>query len=420
MARVARTLRAAARAQAVVTVALVPGTLALFQQVSLASPIANALAIPVVTFAVVPVALSAIVLPFDAPWQVAHAVFALLMIPLEALAAAPGAAWQQHAPANWAVAVALAGVAWLVAPRGVPGRALGFIALVPLYVVQPSPPAPGTFRMTVLDVGQGLAVVVETHGHALVYDTGPRYNDEADSGGRIVAPFLRASGIRRLSGMIVTHQDSDHSGGALSLLQTVPVDWLASSLAAEHPILLQRAADGGFALRCEAGQRWTWDDVRFTMLQPTAEHYANARLKPNDLSCVVRIESNYGSVLLTGDLEARGELELVRNDPAALKADVLVVPHHGSRTSSTPAFIASVAPGLAVFTPGYRNRFGHPRPEVVARYDEARIRGYRTDYDGALIFVFGPATSYTPRAEREHDRRYWREAPVRGETKPLD
>ncbi len=418
--RIVRTLRAGARAQAVVTTALVPGTLALFQQVSLVSPIANAIAIPVVTFAVVPLALCAIVVPFDAPWQAAHAVFAALMLPLEALASAPAAAWQQHAPPGWAVAVALVGVALLVAPRGVPARALGTVALLPLFCVRPLAPEPGAFRMTVLDVGQGLAVVVETHGHALVYDTGPRYSDEADAGGRLVAPFLRAEGIRSLAGMIVTHQDSDHSGGALTLLQTVPVAWFASSLPAEHAILLRRAADGADVARCEAGQAWTWDDVRFTVLHPTAAHYAMAGLKPNDLSCVVRIESDHGSVLLTGDLEARGEQELVRRDAAALKADVLLVPHHGSRTSSTPAFIAAVAPDIAVYTPGYRNRFGHPRPDIVARYDGAGIRSYRTDLDGALTFTFGPDTSHTPRAEREYDRRYWYDAPVRTETKPLN
>ena len=169
--------------------------------------------------------------------------------------------------------------------------------------------------MTVLDVGQGLAVVVETHRHALVYDTGPRYSDEADAGGRLIAPFLRAEGIRSLAGMIVTHQDSDHSGGALTLLQTVPVGWLASSLPAEHAILLRRVADGGEVARCESGQGWTWDDVRFTVLHPTAAHYAMAGLKPNDLSCVVRIESSHGSVLLTGDLEARGERGAVGATP---------------------------------------------------------------------------------------------------------
>ena len=213
--------------------------------------------------------------------------------------------------------------------------------------------------------------------------------------------------------MIVTHQDTDHSGGALSVLQVVPVDWLASSLPAEHAILARRSADGGAALRCEAGQRWTWDGVRFEVLQPTVDHYAMPRLKPNDLSCVVRIESDHGSALLTGDLEARGELELVRRDGVSLQSDVLVVPHHGSRTSSTPAFIAAVAPQVAVFTPGYRNRFGHPRPDVVARYDDAGVRTYRTDYDGALTFVFAPGASRTPRAERDHDRRYWRDAPQR-------
>jgi competence protein ComEC len=413
VARAVQLLRAAIRTQAVVTVALVPGTLALFQQVSLVSPVANALAIPVVTFAVVPVALSAIALPFDFPWQVAHAVFATLMVPLEALSNLPSAAWQQHAPPDWTVLVAILGVAWLAAPRGVPGRVLGLVGLLPLFIIRPAPPAPETFRMTVLDVGQGLAVVVETHGHALLYDTGPRYTDDADAGGRIVAPFLRAAGIRRLSGMIVTHQDTDHSGGALSVLQTVPVDWLSSSLPEDHVILARRTADGASASRCEAAQEWTWDGVRFSVLHPTATHYASPRQKPNDLSCVVRIESSYGSVLLTGDLEARGELELVRRDAAALKADVLVVPHHGSRTSSTPAFIAAVAPTIAVYTPGYRNRFGHPRPDVVARYDAAGIHSYRTDYDGALSFTFAPDASREPRAERAQDRRYWRDVPER-------
>ena len=220
-------------------------------------------------------------------------------------------------------------------------------------------------------------------------------------------------GVRRLDGMIVTHQDSDHSGGALSILQTVPVDWLASSLPADHAILGPRARDGDVPIRCAAGQRWEWDGVRFAILQPASSLYDAPRVKPNDLSCVVRIDSNHGSVLLTGDLEARGELDLVRRDADALKADVLLVPHHGSLTSSTPAFIAAVAPEIAVYTPGYRNRFGHPRPAVVARYDVAGIRTFRTDYDGALTFTFAPNKSRLPRAEREHDRRYWRDAPVR-------
>jgi competence protein ComEC len=270
--------------------------------------------------------------------------------------------------------------------------------------------------MTVLDVGQGLAVVVETHSHALLYDTGPRYTETADAGGRIVAPFLRAAGIARLGGLIVSHQDSDHSGGALSLLQTVPVDWVASSLPEDHPIHTQRQSDADGNLRCEAGQRWEWDGVRFEIMQPAAEHYAQANITTNDLSCVLRIESPHGSGLLPGDLEARGEIDLVRKDAAALKADVLVVPHHGSRTSSTPEFIAAVAPRAAVFTTGYRNRFGHPRADVVARYRHAGVALHRTDYDGALTFTFAPGAPVGPRAAREDGRRYWHSMPLQNTT----
>jgi competence protein ComEC len=412
-ARLVQALRAAARTQALVTVALVPGTLALFQQVSLISPVANALAIPAVTFVVVPLVLVGIAVPLALPFAAAHAAFAALMVPLEALARAPDAVWQQHAPPEWTVAVAIAGVAALAAPRGVPGRVLGALALLPLFVVRPAPPPPGAFTATVLDVGQGLAVVVRTHAHALLYDTGPRFTDDADAGRRIVAPYLRAAGVVRLDGLIVTHQDTDHSGGALSILQTVPVDWLASSLPEDSAILARRARDGGAALRCVASQAWQWDGVTFSVLQPPAALYGAPRVKPNDLSCVVRVDSAYGSALLTGDLEARGELELVRESPERLKADLLVVPHHGSLTSSTPAFIAAVAPEIAVYTPGYRNRFGHPRQEVVQRYDAAGIVTYRTDFDGALTFAFAPGAPRFPRGEREHDRRWWRDAPVR-------
>jgi competence protein ComEC len=418
-AQAAYGLRIAARTQMLVTIGLVPMTLALFQQVSLISPLANALAIPVVTFAVVPLALAGIALPIDLLWQSAHAIFEWLMVPLLWLSSTSGAVWQQHAPPTWAVIAALVGVVWLAAPRGVPGRCFGIVWFLPLFIVAAPPFEPGAFRMTVLDVGQGLAVVVQTHRHALLYDTGPRYSDEADAGGRIIAPFLRAIGIPHLDAMIISHQDSDHSGGARSLLQTVPVDWVASSLPADNTIVLQRPTDGSPTLRCVAGQHWEWDGVRFAILHPPASHYEDTRHKTNDLSCVVRVDSVFGSALLTGDIEAKSETLLLQRDPSALEVDVLVVPHHGSKTSSTPAFIAAVSPAFAVFTPGYRNRFGHPRPEIVARYADAGIVHYRTDFDGALIFDFAPAASLAPRAQRDHDRRYWREAPQRDD-RPLD
>lgn len=410
--RVGRALRAAARTQALVTVGLVPLTLALFQQVSVISPLANAVAIPVVTFIVVPLALTGIVFPLDALWQAAQAVFAAMMAPLLWLSQLPGAVWQQHAPPGWAVAAALAGVAWLAAPRGVPGRALGAVWFLPLFVVVPPRPEPGTFRMTVLDVGQGLAVAVQTHRHTLLYDAGPRYTDAADAGGRIVAPFLRAAGIARLGGLVVSHQDSDHSGGASTLLQTVPVGWLLSGHADDDELPPARPADDGPVLRCAAGQRWEWDGVRFAVLHPPLASYGDPGAKANDLSCVVRVESGWGSALLTGDIEAKSEMELLRAAPWALKADVLVVPHHGSRSSSTPQFIAATAAAVAVFTPGYRNRFGHPRPDVVARYRAAGAQIRRTDFEGALTFDFAPGAACAPCAERARERRYWRETPL--------
>jgi len=412
-------LGAAVRAQWAVTVGLVPLMLMLFQQISLVSPLANAVAIPVVTFIVVPLTLASIVLPWDALLLAAHQVFAWLALLLDTLSALPAAVWQQHAPPAWAIVAGLIGVLWLLAPRGLPGRGLGIAWLLPLFLVVPLLPPPGAFRVTVLDVGQGLAVLVQTHAHALLYDTGPRFNDSADAGDRIIAPMLRATGVERLDGMIVSHQDSDHSGGALSVLQTVPVTWLTSSLSLGNAIVRARTDAGETAERCVAGRRWRWDGVDFALLHPVEANYANPKLKANDLSCVLRVGNEAGSALLTGDIEARTEADLIRRDAGALRATLLVVPHHGSRTSSTPEFIAAVAPDIAVFTPGYRNRFGHPRPEIVARYAEAGIPTYRTDYEGALTFSFEPGAKLAARREREADRRYWRDTPQRG-AGPLD
>ncbi|HEY7905242.1 MAG TPA: DNA internalization-related competence protein ComEC/Rec2 [Casimicrobiaceae bacterium] len=410
----------AVRAQAAITLGLIPLMLVLFQQVSIVSPLANAVAIPVVTFIVVPLTLASIALPWDGLLVVAHQVFAWLALLLDGLSGMPAAVWQQHAPPLWTALTGAVGVLWLLAPRGVPGRMLGLAWLAPLFVVVPPVPPPGAFQVTVLDVGQGLAVLVQTHAHALLYDTGPRFNDTADAGNRIIAPMLRATGIRSLDALVVSHQDSDHSGGALSLLQTVPVRSLASSLPEDNPIVVAQRARGALARRCVAGERWNWDGVEFRILYPSEATYLEARIKANDLSCVVRVGSAAGSVLLTGDIEARAEIALIARATAALRSDVLVVPHHGSRTSSTPEFVAAVHPAVAVFTPGYRNRFGHPRPEIVARYAAAGIRTYRTDYDGAVTFDFGEGPLPVPRVERESERHYWRDAPVRNVLPPLE
>jgi competence protein ComEC len=396
----------AARAQWAITVGLVPLSLALFQQVSLVGPLANAVAIPVVTFAIVPIALVAAFVPVDALWQFAHASIAPLMTMLDALAELPGAAWAQHAPSRWATALGIAGVLWCLAPRGTPGRALGVLAMAPLIVVLPAPPAPGTFRMTVLDVGQGTALAVRTARHALLYDTGPAWNGMADAGGRVVAPWLRAAGIRHLDAMIVSHRDTDHSGGAMSVLAAVPVGLLLTSLAADHPAVEEHEKRGPH-LRCRAGQRWSWDGVDFELVFPDPPHYEDSYRKPNDVSCVLRIEAPGGRAIVAGDIEATSEVDLVVERRERLPADVLVVPHHGSRTSSTPSFVDAVAPRHAVFTVGYRNRFGHPRADVVTRYERIGAALHRTDRTGALTFTFAPGEVDAPEAARATGRRYW-------------
>ena len=404
--RIQSTLRDGARTQWVVTIGLVPATLALFQQFSLVSALANAIAIPTVTLAIVPLTLTGIVVPIDVLFVAAHAMLAPLMALLEELARLPSAVWAQHAPLPWTVVVGMLGVLLLVAPRGVAGRWLGAVWLFPLVLVRPERPDEATFRAVALDVGQGLSVVVRTAHHALVYDTGARFGDTIDAGGRIVAPYLRAAGVETLDALVISHQDLDHAGGALSIAQTVPISALWSSLPLDHPIV-KRVSGRGTTLRCAAGQMWQWDGVIFTVLFPPTTQYRDAGVKTNDLSCVLRVDSIHGSLLLTGDIEAVSERTLVANNARALRADALIVPHHGSRTSSTVDFVKAVAPQVAVFTAGYRNRFGHPRPDVVARYEREGARILRSDADGAITLRFDGAHRLDAFGERHVRRRYW-------------
>jgi len=258
----------------------------------------------------------------------------------------------------------------------------------------------------VLDAGQGLAVVVETRSRTLVYDTGPGYHDTADAGGRIVAPFLRAIGRPHADAIVVSHQDLDHAGGALSLMRAVSFGSLLSSLAPTHPVAVY-AAGAHDTVRCMAGQAWTWDGVRFTMLHPTPDEYDDPRARSNDRSCVLRVDGAGGSALLAGDIEAISEARLLRKSSGALRADVLVVPHHGSRTSSTLPFVRAVAPAYAVMAAGHRNRFGHPKPDIVARYTAFGGQVVRTDVSGALTFAFDPGRTPEMREARAQRRRYW-------------
>ncbi len=389
------------RTHVAIAVGLAPLMMLLFEQNPVLGPLANLVAVPWVSFVVVPLVLAGTALlllwPFLGYWFLSGALLALqgLWNFLEPLAAWPGAVWHQTAPAPWMGACAFVGAALLLMPRGVPGRALGLLWMSPLLWAGQDRPPPGEAWFTLLDVGQGLSAVVRTHAHALVFDAGPALHPRFDTGSSVVVPFLYHEGVRRIDMLMVSHGDNDHIGGAASVLREFPVGSVLSSVPG-------RLAYAG-ARPCEAGQRWRWDDVDFEVLHPPPGEFSSA----NNSSCVLRVAAAAGaSLLLTGDIEARAEQELLRTRPAALRAGALVAPHHGSRTSSTPAFIAAVAPHYVFYPVGYRNRFHHPHPGVRERYREAGAAAFSTDADGAIEWRLG-AEPAAPVGYRRAHRHYW-------------
>lgn len=399
-------LRAWWRTQWAATLVSAPILLWVFQQFSLVSPLANAIAIPVISFVVTPLAILAALIPWHPLLVADHAILSVLMRVLRGLAEWP--VWQAPAPSLGASLLAMAGVGLLLLPRGLPLRWLGGVLLAPLLFWHAPGPAEGEAKVTVLDVGQGLATVVRTQRHTLIYDPGPLYSAESDAGQRVVVPFLRARGVNRVDMMMVTHRDADHAGGMASVLAAVPVDQVSGSL-------------NGLDRPCLAGQQWSWDGVHFSVLYPSALEYDATRLaqrvkdtKSNHLSCVLRVETLGGSVLLTSDIEMEDEAKLIQRmrdaQVGSLAANVLLVPHHGSRTSSTDEFLNQVAPQAAIIPVGYRSRFGHPKPEVLARYAEQQIPVWRTDRDGAVTVSLGAESGVdSPKIEnwRAQRPRYW-------------
>ena len=397
------------RVQWAITLGLIPLLLVFFQQVPLLSPLANAIAIPLISLAVVPLTLLAAIPLFDfvLPW--AHALLSFLMAILLALSDFPQAVWQQHAPPLWTIIVAALGILWMLLPgslatgffSGFPARWLGLVALLPLFWVLPSQPRTGELWLTVLDVGQGLAVVARTEHRTVLFDTGPGFGD-SDSGNRIILPFLRGEGIKRLDAMIVSHVDNDHSGGALSVMAEMPVDLLLSSLQDNHPIARAAARSA----QCHAGRSWYWDGVYFELLHPLAQDYANPPRRMNAVSCVLKISSAYGSILIPADIESKDELALLSRASDKLAATVLIAPHHGSLSSSTADFVNQVNPALTIFTVGYLNRYDHPHETVVDRYLNANSNLLRSDRDGAILLRFAQS-GWLVESWRRLYRRYW-------------
>ncbi len=403
-------LREYAVVQWAMTIGLTPLLLGLFQQVSLVSPVANALAIPLVSLIVVPLTLLGAVLPIEWPLWLAHSVMQFTMHILEWLNSLPQAVWTQHAPPAWSIVAGMLGALLILAPRGFPSRWLGWVLMLPMFLNTPELPAANTLRMIVFDVGQGLAVAMQTQNHALLFDTGPDYSGESDSGNRIIVPTLRGMGISRLDGLILSHDDIDHTGGTTSVMQAMPINWVTSSLPQASPLLSDLPAKIGSAMqgahRCIDGDHWNWDGVEFAILHPAAEADVSKKPHDNDLSCVLRISIGEQHILLVGDIEKDSEQRLLRLHAEQLPASLLVVPHHGSKSSSSVEFIAAVLPDYAVFTNGYRNRFGHPREEIVQRYADSGTELLRSDEDGAILVEMNAQGLSVERYRKTHQR-YW-------------
>ena len=390
------------RVQWAMMIGLIPPLLAMFQQISLVSPLANAFAIPMVEFVVVPITLLGAVIPFDWILHLAHFSMRICMVALEWLNQLPDAVWTQHAPPVWTIVLGMIGVLWCLLPRGFPSRWLGLLMALPMFLILPTPPPEGALHMVVFDVGQGLSVIAQTHDHALLYDTGPGYSEDANSGNRILIPSLRAQGIVDLDELILTHDDTDHTGGALSVMQAMPIGLLSSSLPEDSPILLQSHTHQ----RCVDGQNWDWDGIHFEILHPARNSYAIEKVSKNNRGCTLRISAGKNSILLAADIEKKSEERLLELHPEKLPSTMLIVPHHGSKTSSTQPFVDAVHPHYAVFTSGYRNKFGHPKPEVVERYRAAGSELLRSDVDGAIL-VDMDAENFSVEKYRKSHARYW-------------
>ncbi|WP_422085932.1 DNA internalization-related competence protein ComEC/Rec2 [Variovorax sp.] len=393
------------REQWVITLALAPLSLLLFQQVSLVGLLANAVAIPWVTLVVTPLAMLGVAI---APlWDAAAWAVRALSVLLQWCAGLPLTTLSMAAPPWWMAACGVIGGALLVMRLPWSLRAVGLPFLLPILLWQAPRPAAGEFELLAADIGQGNAVLVRTATHSLLYDTGPRYSLESDAGHRVLVPLLRAHG-ERLDMLLLSHRDTDHTGGAQAVLAMQPQAELRSSIEAAHPLQASHPAQ-----RCEAGQRWRWDGVDFEVLHPVADDYQAFTIKPNSVSCVLRIGNGRAAALLVGDVERMQESALIARTPD-LRADVLLVPHHGSKTSSSETFLDAVQPRIALVQAGYRNRFGHPAPEVAARYAAHGVRLVDSPRCGAAHWRSTQPADVA--CERERHERYWRHRlPARAE-----
>jgi competence protein ComEC len=394
-------LRGYARSQWAVTAGLVPVLVASFGSVSLVSVVVNFAAIPLYTLVIVPAVLLATTVAMVSPEGGALALrsVAWLIETTWPLIAVP-ASW---AWATWPVAT-LSPLAWLwlvvgaigaLAPLPAVGRLAGLALACAACGWRPAAPEWGAAHFAMLDVGQGHAAVVETRDHVLVFDAGPSFRSGGDAGAIAVEPYLRHRGRRRIDMLVASHDDLDHAGGAATLVSRMPVALLVGS---------GRALEGlGPVVRCRRGQRWQWDGVRFQWLHPGDDPPPG----DNEASCVLLVSAGRRSVLLTGDIEREAEAQILRQGDLG-PVDVLVVPHHGSRTSSSPALVAATRPRWALVAAGHRNRWGLPRMEIVERWQQSGATVLVGAQTGAIEFELHPSQPPpAPRLARPELRRPW-------------
>jgi len=390
--RAARSALGLLREQAVVTVALAPLALLLFGQFSLVGLVANLIAIPWVTLVITPLAMLGVLLP--PLWDLAALAVQGLGLILAWLGQWPWAAIHRPIPPQSLALAAVFGGVLLVLRLPAVWRVAGLFLLAPGLLWSSVRPAPGVFEVMAIDVGQGSALLVRTAGHSLLFDAGPRYGSDSDAGERVVVPLLRALG-ERPDAVVISHKDSDHAGGAGAVRAAWPqARWLSSF-------------DADPARRCLAGQSWTWDGVQFDMLHPEPRHFrpdGSAALSSNAMSCTLHISAGDQSAWLSGDLDAERETRLSLAQPGR-RATLLIAPHHGSKSSSSPVLLNTLRPQTVLVQSGYRNRFGHPAPEVLARYRERGMRWVNSPDCGAATWRSDRPDEV--QCERERYRRYW-------------
>ncbi len=381
----------------VLAFALSPLLFMFFSKASLIAPIANIIAVPFISILIVPLTLMASCISFLLPTvsqrllQLADVLIHYCWYILTFLSNLPYSEVAITPLSKFHWFAVILGICLLVAPRGFPAKWLGILGLLPLFFVKPYKPEPNEFWFTLLDVGQGLSAVIQTHRHTLLFDAGPKFGTQSDTGKTVVIPFLRRQGISHIDTFIVSHGDNDHIGGAKSVLDELPIDSLLTSV--PHHF---NQAD-----HCYSGTSWHWDGVTFEIIHP----HQTDQLNSNNNSCVLKVSVANKSVLLTGDIEVQAEQLLIKRYNSQLASTLLIAPHHGSNTSSSLAFIHHINPEIVFFPTGFTNRFGFPASKVVKRYDEQGIVMMSTADLGAIQFKVTKEGYSEPRSWRQHTQK---------------